>query len=159
MNPYHIHLYKLRAGVPAVANMATNRLSVNAKRVNHKVNGSLQQIQTKRATLNDQDSITTATQSTSESNTNSTIISKLSSKKIAWSNLHYNLRNNSLYKNNALQDLVLLDSDSTNTMFCNENYVNNIKNTEIPLEIQTNGGTMRYTLTCYIPGCSRYSLE
>ena len=54
-------------------------------------------------------------------------------------------------KNEALRDLVLLDSDSTNTFFGNESYVNKIKKAEFPLEIQANGGTMTVTQTCKIP--------
>ena len=99
----------------------------------------------KKAGSNDQDSATSTTQSTSESNTDSTITSKSSSKKIGWLNLHYNLSNCKLTNDNALQDLVLLDSDSTNAICCNEGYLENIRDTETPLKIQFNGGMLTVT--------------
>ena len=52
---------------------------------------------------------------------------------------------------NDLEDLILLDSDSTNTIFCNEKYVTNIQEAKQPLEIQTNGGFMKVSKTCKIP--------
>ena len=50
-----------------------------------------------------------------------------------------------------MQDLISLDSDATNTIFCNESYVSNMKKAKHPLEIQTNGGTMTINQTCEIP--------
>ena len=50
-----------------------------------------------------------------------------------------------------LKDLVLLDSGSTNIIFCNKDYVENIQEANTPLEIQTNGGTLTVTQTCDIP--------
>ena len=77
--------------------------------------------------------------------------SKTSSKRIGWSNLHYNLNNCRSNKEIELKDLVLLDSDSTNTIFCNRDHVENMKKAKIPLEIQTNGRTLTLTQTCKIP--------
>ena len=50
-----------------------------------------------------------------------------------------------------MKDLVLLDSESTNTIFCNEAYVSNIREAKKPLEIHTNGGAMMVTKKCNIP--------
>ena len=100
---------------------------------------------------NDQDLATIITQNTSGSNSDSTLTSKASSKRTGWLNLHYNLSNCRSNKSMELKDLVLLDSDSTNTIFCNREYVKNIRKTKTPLEIQTNGGTLTVTQTCKIP--------
>ena len=54
-------------------------------------------------------------------------------------------------KDNALKDLVLLDSDSTNTIFCNKDYVENIRKAKTTLEIQTNGGTLTVMQPYEIP--------
>ena len=56
-------------------------------------------------------------------------------------------------KNNEeeLRDLVLLDSDSTNTIFCNKEYVKNIQEAKKLLVIHKNGGTLTVTQTCNIP--------
>ena len=112
---------------------------------------NVQLTQTKKLDRKEQDSNTTTTQKTSDSNTNSTISSKSASKNVGWSNLHYNLSNCQKDKEKELKKLVLLDSDSTNTIFCNEDYVDNIQNAITPLEIQTNGGTLTVTQTCEIP--------
>ena len=45
----------------------------------------------------------------------------------------------------SMKNLVLLDSNSTNTIFCNEQYVTNIRQAEKPLKIHTNGGSMMVT--------------
>ena len=59
---------------------------------------TVQLIQTKRTTSNDNYSAKSTTNNSSEYNNDSTITSKSSSKKIGWSNLHYNLRNCNLEK-------------------------------------------------------------
>ena len=105
---------------------------------------------------NDQDSATNTTQNTSGSNSDSTLTSKTSSKRIGWSNLHYNLSNCRSNKEIELKDLVLLDIDSTNTIFCNRDYVKNIKKAKTPLEIKTNVGTLTVTQTCKIPFLGTY---
>ena len=66
-------------------------------------------------------------QNTSGSNSDSKLTSKTSSKRIGWSNLLYNLSNGRSNKEIELKDIVPLDSDSTNTIFCNRDYVKNIK--------------------------------
>ena len=50
-----------------------------------------------------------------------------------------------------MHQMVLLDSDSTNTIFCNKEYVNNIRPATKPLQIQTNGGIMKVNHICDIP--------
>ena len=70
---------------------------------------------------------------------------------MGWSNLHNNLSNCKKNNEKELKDLVLLDSDSTNTIFCNKDYVENIQEAKTPLEIQTNGGILTVTQTCEIP--------
>ena len=47
---------------------------------------------------------------------------KQSEKQIGWANLHF-----SFFQSNEMRELVLLDSDSTDTVFCNRNYVTNIR--------------------------------
>ena len=109
---------------------------------------TIQLTQTKKDIWNDQDSGINTTQNTSGSNSDPTLTSKSSSKRIGWSNLHYNLSNCRSNKVNESKDLVLLDSDSTKTIFCNRDYVKNIRKAETQLEIQTNGGTLTVTQTC-----------
>ena len=84
----------------------------------------MQLTQTKKSVSKEQDSDTASMGSATESNTNSTITSKSSSKKVGWTNLHYNLSNCMKNNEEELRDLVLLDS--TNTIFCNKEYVKNI---------------------------------
>ena len=50
-----------------------------------------------------------------------------------------------------MQNLVLLDSNTTKKNFCNHQYVTNRRKANIPLVIQTNGGTMTVTETYNIP--------
>ena len=48
--------------------------------------------------------------------------------------------------------LVLLDSDLTNTTFCNPDYVTNIQNSSKQLELRSNRGTLLTEKICDIPG-------
>ena len=50
-----------------------------------------------------------------------------------------------------MKQLVLLDSDSTSTIFCNKDYVNNIRPAKYPLYLNTNGGQLITTYICDIP--------
>ena len=94
---------------------------------------------------------TEKTEESSAYSGNSTITSKSNPKRIGWTNLHYSLSNYNQNQSEIMKDLVLLDSDSTNTIFCNEAYVSDIREAKKPLEIHTNGGTMMVTKKCNIP--------
>ena len=143
----------MRVDATAVANLATNCRNVDLKTAHQKVNGSLTQYNElkQKTTSNDNDYNTSTMINSSEYNSNPTITSKSSSKKIGWSNLHYNLSNCNIEQNNFMQDLVLLDSNLINTIFCNKSFFSNIKISKHPLETQTNGGTMTLNQACDIP--------
>jgi hypothetical protein len=49
-----------------------------------------------------------------------------------------------------MKELILLDSDSTDTVFCNRKYVKKIRDSGEPLSINTNGGVMKSTQKCDI---------
>ena len=55
-------------------------------------------------------------------------ISKQKEKQIGWANLHF-----SFFQSQEMKELVLLDSNSTYTVFCNRNYVTNIRKSDRPL--------------------------
>jgi hypothetical protein len=65
---------------------------------------------------------------------------------VGWAGVHCSFAQ---YTN--LQDLILLDSDSTDTIFCNPKYVTNITDTEEQLEVMTNGAPLMSTQKCEIP--------
>ena len=67
------------------------------------------------------------------------------SKKIGWSNVHYNFA-----QGYNLNDLILLDSNSTNTNFCSKNYVYNIRQSEKQFKLHTNGGELITNQICDI---------
>ena len=98
--------------------------------------------QNKIESSSNNNSSTDSTKDISIYSRDSTITSKSSPKQIGWTNLHYNLSHYDLNQSNMMHKLVLLDSYSINTIFCNKDYVCNIQKAKNPLEIQTNGGTM-----------------
>jgi hypothetical protein len=55
-----------------------------------------------------------------------------------------------------LKDLILLDSDPTDTVFCNSEYVSNISATNEALKIMTNGGPMVSKQWCTVPHLGEY---
>ena len=57
----------------------------------------------------------------------------------------------SFYQTNEMPDLIHLDSDSTNTIFCNNKYVSNIRDASQSLVLKTNGGTLTTTQIYNIP--------
>ena len=79
------------------------------------------------------------------------LISKSNPKRIGWTNLHCILSNYNQHESEMMKNLIILDSDSSNTIFCNEAYVTNIRQAEKSLEIQINRGTMMVTKKCNIP--------
>ena len=50
-----------------------------------------------------------------------------------------------------MRELVLLDSNSTDTVFCNSNYVTNIRKSYKPLILLTNRGEIITTQICKVP--------
>ena len=65
---------------------------------------------------------------------------------VGWTGLHYQLT-----QFNNMRDLILLDSDSTDTIFCNEKYVSNIRASNKTLCLNTNGGVMESNMICNVP--------
>ena len=65
---------------------------------------------------------TEETDKTSVYSRNSTITSKSNPKRFGWTILHYTLSNYNQHPPEIMNNLVLLDSDSTKTIFCNEAY-------------------------------------
>jgi hypothetical protein len=63
-----------------------------------------------------------------------------------WSGLHC-----SFAPTVNMRDMILLDSDSTDTVFCNPKYVTNIRDSDESLSISTNGGIMKSHQKCDIP--------
>ena len=80
----------------------------------------------------------------------STIGSTLSSKKeypvIVWEGLYC-----SFIREENIRELILLVSDSIGTVFYNPKYVPNIRDSYIPLRINTNGGLIKSHQKCDIP--------
>ena len=72
--------------------------------------------------------------------------SKINEPAIGWAGLHC-----SFAQTVNMKELILLDSDSTDTVFCNPKYVSNIRDSEDPLSISTNGGVMKSHQKCDIP--------
>ena len=63
-----------------------------------------------------------------------------------WSGMHV-----SFAQTANLKDLILLDSDSTDTVFCNSKYMTNIRDSNTPLDILTNGGPITTKQKCTVP--------
>ena len=65
---------------------------------------------------------------------------------VGWAGLHYSFAHIS-----SLKDSILLDSDSTDTIFCNEEYVTNIREAPTTMVMNTNGGPMVSKQLCDVP--------
>jgi hypothetical protein len=72
--------------------------------------------------------------------------SKIGEPAIGWAGLHW-----SFAQTVDMKELILLDGDSTDTVFCNPKYVSNIRDSEEPLSISTNEGVMKSHQNCDIP--------
>ena len=51
-----------------------------------------------------------------------------------------------------MKDWVLLDSDSTHTIFCNPEYVSDIVDVDETLNLGTNGGVLVSNQMCHVAG-------
>ena len=65
---------------------------------------------------------------------------------VGWASLHCSFAQ--MYN---MRDLILLDSDSSDTVFCNEKYVINIRPSDEILQLNTNGGIMESQEKCDVP--------
>jgi hypothetical protein len=72
--------------------------------------------------------------------------SKIGEPAIGWAGLHC-----SFAQTVDMKELILLDSNSTDTVFCNPKYVSNIPDSEDPLSLSTNGGVMKSHQKCDFP--------
>jgi hypothetical protein len=87
-----------------------------------------------------------AQSSSDTASTNGSTVSKITEPVVGWAGLHC-----SFAQAVNMKELILLDSDSTDTVFCNPKYVSNIRDSEDPLSISTNGGIMNSHQKCDIP--------
>eukprot|EP00957_Ditylum_brightwellii_P000739 57893-Ditylum_brightwellii.AAC.1 len=65
---------------------------------------------------------------------------------VSWSSLHH-----VILQTMDMKNLVLLDSDYTETIFCNRKYATNIRPSERSLVLNTNGGIMESNMVCDVP--------
>lgn len=88
-----------------------------------------------------------------ESTNNSNNASKENQPTIGWAGTHiakYKIAQ-SFLQGASMRDIILLDSDSSDTVFCNEKYVTNIHESGETLDLETNGGGLRSTKKCDVP--------
>ena len=57
----------------------------------------------------------------------------------------------SFFQSNKIRELVLLNSDSTNTVFCSKEYISNIIKLESPLVLRSNRGETKTSYICDVP--------
>ena len=65
---------------------------------------------------------------------------------VGWGRLHYSFAHIS-----SLRGSILLDSDTIDTIFCNEEYVTNIRLAPTTMVMNTNGGRMVSKQLCDVP--------
>ena len=60
-----------------------------------------------------------------------------------------------------MKNKIILDIGSSTTLFCNKNYCKQIKTTQDPIDIHTNGGIIQGKESCQVPqiGKSNYAKE
>ena len=80
---------------------------------------------------------TETTASTSESSRN----------RQAWAGTHVGVQ---LYQANRMKDRILLDNESTVTLFCSPDLVENIRDVNESMEIFTNAGKLKTTQKAYV---------
>jgi hypothetical protein len=68
---------------------------------------------------------------------------------VGWAGTHVDLQ---FYQASTLRNWILLDNQSSATIFCNKDYVTNIRKTKATLELHTNGGVLMTNHKCDIPG-------
>ena len=64
-----------------------------------------------------------------------------------WAGVHFQL-----YQAHEMRDWILLDNESTVTIFCNPNMVTDIQEVNEQLELVTNAGVLKTTTKAMIPG-------
>jgi hypothetical protein len=64
-----------------------------------------------------------------------------------WTNTHVQF-----YQAEEMRDCILLDNESTASIFCNRNYVQDITESQEELILATNGGKLTTKLTATVPG-------
>jgi hypothetical protein len=57
------------------------------------------------------------------------------------------------YQASAMHNWILLDNQSSTTIFCNSDIVNNICNTDETLSLTTNAGVLTTNKKADLPGC------
>ena len=70
--------------------------------------------------------------------------------RVGWASVQ--VQDYSFTQSTSMRDWVLLDSDSTHTIFCNPEYVSDIVNVEETLNLGTNGGVLVSNQKCNVAG-------
>jgi hypothetical protein len=68
---------------------------------------------------------------------------------VTWSGAHVALQ---FYQASHLRNVILLDSESSTSIFCNPSFVTDIHETDEVLELLTNGGPLKTNLKATVPG-------
>ena len=92
----------------------------------------------KKATNDNQPTATTAEESSAASESTST-------KAVGWAGAHIQMLNTQ-----DMKKLILLDNQSTTSVFCNSDYVNDIRGADHQMELHTNGGPMISETKCNV---------
>jgi len=65
---------------------------------------------------------------------------------------HWTGTHSQFYQSENMKNWILLDNESTTSIFCNRSFVTDIKQEEQPVNISTNGGGLSTNLTATVPG-------